>query len=162
MSNSTGTSFSAACAGAGLTANAGLGAMRRSDAAGVAFGVGAARVGSVDVDAHFLSAEPNSNRWDYLIGVKVGGTDAAFWIESHPASSTSDAKVMLKKLNWLKQKIGTAGWAQLKQLTIKAQSHGHAFRWFTTGSIRIRPGSPEALLISGAGLDQPRKRVQIP
>lgn len=136
--------------------------MRSSDAAGVGFSAGTTAVGSVDVDAHFLQAEPNANRWDYLVSVRCGGADMTFWIESHPASSTSQAKVMLKKFRWLKQKLGTAGWAQLGQLTAKAQAQGVAFRWFTTGSIRIRPGSREALMLSKAGLDQPRKQVQLP
>ena len=47
-------------------------------------------------------AEPNSNRWDYGIGLPTvqGRGEAVLWLEVHHASS-GEAKAVIKKLEWL-------------------------------------------------------------
>jgi hypothetical protein len=151
-----------AAAAAGLAPENGLRALRRNDAAGIEAKEGTKIVASVDIDRHFIRSEPNENRWDYGVGAETQNTEAAFWVEPHPASSTSEVAKMLAKLKWLKRKLDTAAWAELKHLTTRAQERGIAYRWLTTGSIRIRPGSREALMLSRAGLDQPRTRIRLP
>lgn len=162
MSSKSTSNFKDAAVAAGLAPSNGLQGLRRRDAAGIETGAGARIVASVDIDGHFSTKEPNANRWDYGVGLRIQDTEAAFWVEPHPASSTGEVAKMLAKLEWLKGKLEIAEWADLKHLTARAQAHGIAFRWLTTGAIRIRPGSREALMLSKAGLDQPRTRVRLP
>ncbi|CAB3775977.1 hypothetical protein LMG28138_00055 [Pararobbsia alpina] len=79
--------FGRAATSAGVVPRAGKGALKAEYRAAVNVQEAWVNTESVDMDAHFVSSEPNSSRWDYGVGVKRGGVELAFWIEPHPASS---------------------------------------------------------------------------
>jgi len=58
--------------------------------------------GSIALDEALVRAEPNSNRWDYGIGLPTvqGRGESVLWLEVHHASS-GEAKTVIKKLEWL-------------------------------------------------------------
>lgn len=121
---------------------------------------------SVDLDTHFKAAEPGSARWDYGVGVKYrNGLEFAFWIEPHPASSTGEVQKMLDKLAWLKAKLATPEFAELKSLSDAASRQGsNPFRWQTTtdGAIRITANSKEARMLALKGLSMPARQITLP
>lgn len=160
---SSGPSFEAVAVAAGLPAMAGLNAVQGTYRSSISASTGAVFSGSVDMDQHFLVSEPHANRWDYGAGVNKGDTEMAFWIEPHPASSTGEVDVMLRKLVWLKGKLGQTPYAQLRARTDHAATSGYVpYRWLASGSIRIRAGSAEALRLAKAGLAMPTRRVALP
>lgn len=63
---------------------------------------------SVDIDACFKSIEPNSNRWDYYLGIKRHGE---LYFEVHEVSDTEYQK-LLDKAVWLRNKITTMKWPE--------------------------------------------------
>lgn len=155
--------FIAAANTAGLQPHVGKGAVKGEYRQAIGPGPAAALTGSVDMDAGFENSEPNAARWDYGLGVRKGGKEMAFWVEAHPASSTSEVNRMLNKLDWLKRKLSEPEFAQISALTSHAQASGMAFRWLArTGSIRIRPGSKEANLLALQGLAFPKRHVLLP
>jgi len=162
-SQAAGTSFEGVAVSAGLPALAGLTAVQGAYRSSIATSAGAAFSGSVDMDQHFLASEPHANRWDYGVGINMRATEMAFWIEPHPASSTSEVDVMLRKLAWIKDKLGQAQYAKLKARTDHAAKSGcFPYRWLAGGSIRIRAGSAEALRLAKAGLAMPARHVTLP
>lgn len=54
--------------------------------------------GSLDIDTCTKKLYPGSNRWDYAISYK----GKVYYVEVHPAD-TSNVKIMMSKLAWLKQ-----------------------------------------------------------
>lgn len=80
----------------------GLQALERADRERIDDGPFA--TGSIALDEALARAEPNSNRWDYGIGLpKVHRRgESVLWLEVHHAAS-GEAKAVLKKLEWLKR-----------------------------------------------------------
>lgn len=156
------SNFHAAAIAAGTTPQTGLGAVEGRYRDAIATESGIRVTGSVDIDSEFMAAEPNANRWDYGIGVARGDAESACWVEPHPASSTSEVDVMLRKLAWLKQKLGGAGFEQLRAMTHRTGRDGIAYRWLAQGAIHIRAGSREAQRLAKAGLAMPSRRVMLP
>ena len=109
--------------------------------------------GSIDLDSALSAAEPQAARWDYGIGVRTQKGEQLEWVEVHPASS-GEVKVVLAKLDWLKEKID--GWPQ-------ANGHGvsqHRFHWVPTGSVRVdekrrRQMNSKGITLSSAPLSLP-------
>lgn len=118
---------------------------------------------SVDLDAHFQQAEPNANRWDYGLGlVKGATTHLAIWIEPHGATSGSEVDKVLAKLAWLRAKLRSQAWSQLKNLTGVAEQQGiQQFWWLVPGTVSFRPGSKEAQKLAQSGMKMPVKKVVI-
>lgn len=118
---------------------------------------------SVDLDTHFEPAEPDATRWDYGLGVKNGNGELAFWVEPHPASSTSQVAEMIEKVKWLKDKLNLPAFDALKRLTDETQRAGHGpYRWIYTGSLRITQSGKEAKLLAKAGIGFPQRYLKLP
>lgn len=161
--------FHKGCTTAGLPPRPGKSALEGRYRDGVSANLPHNFTDSVALDQHYRKLEPNDPVWDYGIGLRgptqgsaVG--EMAFWIEPHPASSTGEVDAMLQKLAWLKNKLRQPEFAALSALTEAAKQQGHTpFRWLAqTGSIRILAGSKEARRLALAGLDQPRRLVELP
>jgi hypothetical protein len=160
------SSFQKAAEKAGLATHAGKSAVQAVYHPGVALKAGYAHTQSVDLDSHFSGAEPQSARWDYGLGIRTSaGVEMAVWLEPHPASSSREVDKMLSKLSWLKAKLTTSAFADLRALRDVAAQHSQfPYRWLVTqtGGICIAPNSKEARRLALAGLDQPRRHVQLP
>lgn len=153
------TQFEAAAKAAGLAPATGKSAIDGPSRASI----DAKRLtGSIDMDKAFANSEPNSARWDYGVGIAIDDNEAAFWIEPHPASSTSEVTAMLAKLAWLRRKLDKAEFADLRRLTDAAGRIGIAFRWLTSSSIRLRPGSSDAMRLAKDGLAFPTRHLRLP
>ena len=153
--------FQQAAADAGLVAQPGKSALAPADRGAVEAKGRARFTGSLDLDAAFLAAEPNSPRWDYAVGV-AGSDEKLFWIEPHPASSTGEVARMLAKLDWLKSKLARPEFAALHALTQATSAEGASpFLWLYAGSNRILPNSREARLLASKGLSLPRRHLEL-
>lgn len=155
--------FVSAATAAGLFAEPGKGALDSAyrsmvDASNASF------TASLDMDQSFLSSEPQASRWDYGIGIsEPGDIEKAFWLEPHPASSTSEVQRMLAKLEWLKAKLALPQFAELRQLTQRASAADNpVYIWLHSGANRISPHSREAKLLASKGLSLPRRHVTLP
>lgn len=101
--------------------------------------------GSVDVDTALSAALPQANRWDYAIGVKLQAeADAVIWIEVHPASSTGEVEVVLRKMQWLKEWSQSQAWG-LHRLT-------REYVWVATGSVVLSANGPQRRRLAQAGI----------
>ncbi len=101
--------------------------------------------GSVNLDAALRQALPNEPRWDYVIGLKQKGrSDEAVWLEIHPASSTGEVEVVLKKLAWLK------GWCGERAVSLTKLSRRYV--WVATGRVAFSPNSPQYKKLTMAGI----------
>lgn len=119
---------------------------------------------SIDLDSHFQAKEGNANRWDYSVGTKsAANVELAYWIEPHPASSTGEVKKMIEKLNWLKGKLNTPEFSDLRKLRDAVVTQGKVpYRWLATdATIRITANSREARELARQGLDMPRRKVYL-
>lgn len=79
--------------------------------------------GSVDIDACLARRYPNAPRWDYVFGYK----DRVYYIEIHPAGSTSEVKRVTAKLGWLKQ------WRKRSAQSLEALEYCSTYHWISTG-----------------------------
>lgn len=112
---------------------------------------------SVDIDAHFSTAEASSPRWDYGLGV-VSGAEYAVWIEVHPANSTKEVDAVIRKFAWLKEKLGREDFRRLRELTSLADGRKtKAFQWIVTGRCSFRAGSKEEKKLATHGLSLPQR-----
>ncbi|VVE78085.1 hypothetical protein [Pandoraea sputorum] len=119
--------------------------------------------GSVDLDDHFREAEPNAPRWDYGLGIATGAQEYVFWLEPHPASSTSEVASMVRKAKWLQAKLAEPSFSGLKEMTRTTAVHGYKpFQWVFTGDLRVVPGSKEARALAQAGIDFPTRHTKLP
>jgi hypothetical protein len=74
----------------------------------------------------------------------------------------SEVKVMIAKLDWLKEKLKTPEFVGLKLLTAASVDCGHdPYVWIATSTIAIRSGSREARQLELAGLKPPVRRLNI-
>jgi hypothetical protein len=110
--------------------------------------------GSIDVDATLNNALPTAPRWDYAIGVRCDrNTDAVIWIEVHPASSTSNVKDVVNKLNWLKRWSAQPAPA-LVRLT-------REYVWVSTGPVAFTANSPHRRQLATVGIRFAGKQYDI-
>ena len=80
----------------------GLQAVKNSDKRNIILSNRKNLEGSIDIDSNFKENYPNDNRWDYLI---LNNSDIeGYFVEIHPAH-TSEVKVMIKKREWLQNRI---------------------------------------------------------
>ena len=147
--------FESAATAAGLKPMPGKNAVKSQYQAGITCGPGLRFTASVDIDLDCQAEEPQSNRWDYGLGLKTRkGEEFAVWVEPHPATSTGEVAKIIAKLDWLEHKLAQPDFKGLETLTQKsAQADVPRFHWLAvTGDIRIRAGSREAALLSKRGL----------
>lgn len=156
-----GVTFRDAAKEAGLKSHAGKKAIkpeygkRLPDEKGIRF------KGSVDLDEQFKEFEPNSNRWDYGVGLN-DGKEFAVWIEMHPASSLEDVKLVLKKLKWLQSKLNSPGFERLFELTDAAEKKGvRAYHWIYKGRAKFRVGGQEEVLLAKVGMNLPGRGLRV-
>ena len=120
--------------------------------------------GSVDLDAHFEKIEPDANRWDYGVGFKKADADRDFvlWIEPHPASRRGNVDEVIKKLDWLKEKLKTAEFKDLSDLTEATKAKGEMpFRWIYKGTTIFRAGGKAAKLLALKGMELPKRYLEV-
>lgn len=154
--------FESAATAAWLKVMPGKSAVKGQYQAGITCGTGLSFTASVDIDQDCQATEPQSNRWDYGLGLKTKkGEEFAVWVEPHPASSTGEVAKILAKLDWLEHKLTQLDFKGLETLTQKsALADMPRFHWLAmTGDIRIRPGSREAALLSKRGLRLPSRHL---
>lgn len=157
------STFDRAASRAGLAVCKGKNAVKAEHQAAISIHAEWGNTGSVDLDAHFVNAEPNSVRWDYGLGVSNGSIDLVFWIEPHPASSTREVKRLGRKVTWLKSKLRTSPFSELSTMTDKTIALGHnPYRWVHAGSIHIARNSREARELARAGVEFPCRYVRLP
>lgn len=154
--------FNTAAKAAGLIALPGKEAVEGSYRAQIVVANGWQFSGSVDLDNHFNTAEPHSNRWDYGIGMSApNGQELVCWVEPHSASSPRHVDEMLAKLAWLKSKLDTPTFKKLKAMT---DVTGRPFYWLRTlnGQCRITAHGKGAKLLAKNGLRSPAQHLTLP
>lgn len=159
--------FQSAASAAGLSPSVGKTAVTDSKdySARIEVTKGGRFTESVNLDAHFLVLEPESNRWDYGIGIKLANSqELVCWVEPHPASSTGEVSKMLEKLAWLKSKLNTPAFKKLKHLTEAPGRTASPYCWLRTvsGECRISAGSKESRLMALHGLRMPAQHLTLP
>ena len=158
--------FHEAAQTAGLTPQAGKKAIKGEYRTSVDSTAGYAFTASVDLDGHFSAPEGTARRWDYGVGLRdAKGGELALWVEPHSAASTSEASVMIEKLQWLKGKLDAKAFRDLRALRDEAAAHTDwPYRWLVPegGAIKITALSKEAKRLAAEGLDQPRRRLVLP
>ncbi len=118
--------------------------------------------GSIDLEAALTAGQwqVSMNPWDYGIGFReVDSHEIALWIEVHPAS-TAEVSAVLKKLAWLKNWLRE----EAPELQKMAQGHsgGGSYIWLATAAgVHITPNSPQARRLRQAGLDLPRRFLEL-
>jgi hypothetical protein len=89
--------------------------------------------GSVDIDKSTRTLYPNDSRWDYCFGYK----SEIYFIEIHTANTT-EVKVVLKKLAWLKNWLVTKA-PELNKLKAK----NNCFVWIQSNNFSIPKHTPQ-------------------
>lgn len=118
--------------------------------------------GSIDIDTEFEKSEPESNRWDYGLGLSLA-SEYMVWIEPHPAGSPKEIEVIVRKYQWLMQKLASPEFAQLRELTEEAvKCDIKAYWWVYDGISSFRSGGKEAKRLAMAGLTLPVRAVVLP
>jgi hypothetical protein len=115
--------------------------------------------GSADVDGALQSVEPQANRWDFAIGHQHTNRRGEFiyWVETHTGSD-NQVKVVLKKLEWLKQWLGGGGQRLAKfDGEFMWVSSGHTL--FTKGSVQVKTLAQKGIIYAGAVLRIPTERA---
>jgi hypothetical protein len=155
-------SFPDAAQSAGLTAEVGKNAIEGKYRPHIEAADGIAITHSADIDAAYTAIEPNAARWDYGVGLSKGNKILAVWVEPHGATSSGEVDKMIAKLNWLKGKLNTQRWANLRAMSDASISEEvRLFWWLVPGKVCFRAGSKEALKLAQAGLTMPCKQVLI-
>jgi hypothetical protein len=155
-------SFIKAAMAANLPVSNGLQAVEAQDRGCMKCVAGAKFTGSVNMDEAYRVAEAQSNRWDYGLGFCMANEEFAVWIEPHSATSVREVKTMLRKLQWLKDKLATDDFEMLRGLTDKArQKNLRQFSWIAHGKIGFRQGTTEAKRLAKAGLNFPCRNVTL-
>lgn len=98
--------------------------------------------GSVDIDCCVKALYPSENRWDYAIGYN----ETAYFIEIHPAETSSVTK-MIAKVTWLKQWLKNQA-----PMMDKIKASENPFQWVASGRNAIANGSKEAHRLSKSGI----------
>lgn len=115
--------------------------------------------GSVDLDSAFRHTQPHANRWDFGLGFSENGGESAIWIEVHPAT-TSEVKTVLEKLSRLQEWLNRDA-PHLRKITTRKSGARNYFRIATAG-VHINRSSPQFRRLSEAGLDTPRRILDLP
>lgn len=156
------TTFLESAKKAGLNGKPGKQAIKGTYRKQISTGENSGFTGSVDLDHHFSNAEPNANRWDYGVGFKHGDGEFVIWIEPHPAGSSKEVDIILKKLEWLKSKLRLRGYEGLSELTNMAEGKGEIpYRWLYEGKTSFRSGGKEAKRLAQKGMKLPEKYINI-
>jgi len=156
------TTFPSASEAAGLNGRPGIQAIKAIHRGRLAENKPAKFTGSVDLDQHFKTCEPNSRRWDYGVGFKRGNVHFALWIEPHSASSKREVDVMLEKLTWLKAKLQSPGYEDLAALTEAARKKfDYPYRWMNTGKGSYRNGGKEHKRLAQKGMKLPESHIRV-
>ena len=128
----------------------GLQAVKNSDKAKIRLSNSRNLQGSIDIDDALKDSFPNDNRWDYL--VFNNSNIEGYFIEIHPAH-TSEVKTMIKKKEWLTNKIINIYFTNIPSTKYK-------IIWIASGKNAILKSSKEYKLLSKYNL-QPLKGVVI-
>ena len=101
--------------------------------------------GSVDLDTALMPVYPQAPRWDYGIGIARGSAkDLVVWLEVHSASSLRNLTEVLRKLEWLRDWLGSDAPA--------LRSLPSSYVWLASGVVAFRSGSKHARRIAERGL----------
>ena len=92
-------------------------------------------LGSADIDGDCTAAQPNSERWDYVIGYNRFGKAVAHYVEVHSAQ-TSEVSKIEGKLQWLLDFLRQDHQQELKRLPAE-------FHWVASGRINIPRHTPQ-------------------
>ena len=111
--------------------------------------------GSVDIDAAYLAADPNGNRWDFAIGYRHTNRteEVIYWVELHTGSS-SEIKVVIKKAQWLLTWFKGSG--------KKLAAFERDILWVSSGATKLSPSAPQKKQMAQAGLRQVGGQLRIP
>lgn len=155
--------FLAAARAAGLTPSVGLQAITRDHKACIVVRKGQNQpTGSIDTDAAYSAIEAQVNRWDYGLGFEHRVAECAVWVEPHSATSTHEVSTMIRKLQWLKDKLATPEYEQLRLMTEQTGQVGlRKYWWVTTGRISIRRGTPQEKQLANVGLNYPVRSFRL-
>ncbi len=110
--------------------------------------------GSVDIDAAYLAADPNGNRWDFAIGYQhLNRTgEVIYWVELHTGSD-SEIKVVIRKAQWLRSWFKGAG--------KKLATFEREILWVSSGATKLSPSAPQKKQMAQEGLRQVGGRLRI-
>ena len=114
--------------------------------------------GSADVDTALRPIEPQANRWDFAIGHQHSNrkNECIYWVETHTGSD-NQIKVVLKKLEWLKDWLRQGGQLLDRfERDIIWVSSGHTL--FTKGSAQVKILAQKGLIYAGAVLRIPDRK----
>lgn len=115
--------------------------------------------GSIDLETSLRANSAQTNLWDYGLGFRErDGREVAVWVEVHTASTT-EVSTVLEKLAWLKNWLCQEALA-LYALT-QGRPQGHYFWLSTEAGVHITPNSPQARRLRQAGLDLPRRLLEL-
>lgn len=111
--------------------------------------------GSADIDSALTSAHPTANRWDFAIAYRHSNpsNDCIYWVEIHTATD-KEIKVVLRKLEWLKQWLAAAG--------NLLNAFEKDFVWISSGATSFTATSPQAKRFSVLGLRHTGRKLRIP
>jgi hypothetical protein len=98
--------------------------------------------GSVEIDECIKHIYPQENRWDYVFSYKGN----VYFVEVHSAD-TSEVKVVLKKLQWLKDWLNCKA-PELDKLKAKSKT----FTWIMTNGNHILAKSSQSRELAQKGL----------
>jgi len=98
--------------------------------------------GSVEIDECVRPIYLQENRWDYAFSYK----GEVYFVEVHSAD-TSEVKVVLKKLQWLKNWLNSKS-PELEKLKAKSK----AFTWIQSKGNHILPKSSQSRELAQKGL----------
>ena len=153
--------FDEAVQAAGMESKSGKQAIKGEYRSKVSVTDGLHITGSVDIDEHFKDTEPQANRWDYAIGVK-NVAHFVIWIEVHPASSTGDVDVVIRKLQWIQEKLKSKEFKGLAILNEKTGAMGYIqFHWLYSGRCKFKSGGKEASKLAQYGMELPKRMLLI-
>ena len=118
--------------------------------------------GSIDLEAALVASQEqmSMNPWDYGLGFRErDGREIALWIAVHPAPTTEVATV-LRKLVWLQSWLRQQ--APALDALSQGRSSGNSYFWLATAAgVHITPNSPQARRLRQAGLDLPRRKLEL-
>lgn len=109
--------------------------------------------GSVDLDTALRDSHPSDPRWDYGIGLRIGGkAERVSWVEIHPASSEHVQEV-LEKLAWLR--------AWLRASAPRLNEMAQEYVWVASGRVRLPPNAPKRRRLAAQGLRFAGERLML-
>jgi hypothetical protein len=106
--------------------------------------------GSVDIDSCVKYVYPTDHRWDYIFGYE----DHVYYVEIHPGS-TGEVKVIIKKLNWLKQ------WRKHSATNLENIQHRSTYHWVSSGKIAITKNSKYSRILAQNGISGPNSILRV-